>query len=230
MQSDKIALLTSHSQPAALLIGWQRHVQVDDPGAPETPTWMALDHRLDEVAARLREADSKDDLQDVGRRCREILIDAGKLLADPSLIIEGQEAPKAGDAKTWLDLFLASRASGGSHKTLRVFIRAAWDLAQTVTHGDVQRADAYAAAQATVLIVRTLQQLDQQDVSRIMEADSSGTPERFAQASAVKGRADCCAATRVTDRGIVSIAFEMCVAAIKARQWDHEASACPAVE
>jgi len=115
--------------------------------------------RVDGVVAELRRAASTDDLQDVGRRCREILIDAAKLLADPSLVEYGQEVPKAGDAKTWLDLFLASHASGGSRKTLRVFIRAAWDLAQTVTHGDVERVEAYAAAQATVLIVRSLQQL-----------------------------------------------------------------------
>ncbi len=35
----------------------------------------------------------------------------------------------------------------------------AWDLAQKVTHGDIDRVDAYAAAQATVLVVRVLQQL-----------------------------------------------------------------------
>jgi len=134
-------------------------VHVNDPGSVGRSTWVALDGRVDGVVAELRRAITTDDLQDVGRRCREILIDAGKLLADPTLIEDGQETPKTGDAKAWLDLFLGSHASGGSRKTLRVFIRAAWDLAQTVTHGDVQRVDAYAAAQATVLIVRSLQQL-----------------------------------------------------------------------
>jgi len=38
-------------------------------------------------------------------------------------------------------------------------IRAAWELAQTVTHGDIDRVEAFAAAQATVLVVRTLQAL-----------------------------------------------------------------------
>jgi hypothetical protein len=35
----------------------------------------------------------------------------------------------------------------------------AWDLAQKVTHGDIEQVDAYAAAQATLLVVRVLQQL-----------------------------------------------------------------------
>lgn len=72
----------------------------------------------------------------------------------------GQEPPQAANAKAWLDLFLASRAAGRSHAELRKFIPAAWDLAQKVTHGGIGRVDAYAAAQATVLVVRTLQQLD----------------------------------------------------------------------
>lgn len=38
-------------------------------------------------------------------------------------------------------------------------MRDAWDLAQKVTHGDLDRVDAFAAAQATVLVVRTLQEL-----------------------------------------------------------------------
>jgi hypothetical protein len=37
--------------------------------------------------------------------------------------------------------------------------RAAWDLAQKVTHGNLGRIEAFAAAQAIVLVVRTLQAL-----------------------------------------------------------------------
>ncbi len=81
------------------------------------------------------------------------------MLADPGLVPPGREAPKAGDGKAWLDLFLASTARGSSHPELRAFVPVTWDLAQKVTHGDVDRVDAYAAAQATVLLVRVLQQL-----------------------------------------------------------------------
>jgi len=71
----------------------------------------------------------------------------------------GADAPKSGDAKAWLELSLLARAAGRSHRELRAFVPTAWDLAQKVTHGDVDRVDTYAAAQATVLVVRVLQQL-----------------------------------------------------------------------
>ncbi|MCJ1685385.1 hypothetical protein [Rathayibacter sp. VKM Ac-2928] len=69
------------------------------------------------------------------------------------------EAPKAADAKAWLDLFLAEKSSGKSHAELRAFVRAAWDLAQKVTHGDISHTDAFASAQAVVLVARVVQQL-----------------------------------------------------------------------
>ncbi len=71
----------------------------------------------------------------------------------------GADAPKSGDAKAWLELFLVARAAGCSHRELRAFVPTAWDLAQKVTHGDVDRIDTYAAAQATDQVVRVLQQL-----------------------------------------------------------------------
>lgn len=133
--------------------------QVADPGAATTPTWAALDTRLTGVVTELATATTQDDLQDVGRRCREVLIDAAKLLADPGFLGAGADTPKSGDAKAWLELFLLARAAGRSHRELRAFVPTAWDLAQKVTHGDVDRVDTYAAAQATVLLVRVLQQL-----------------------------------------------------------------------
>jgi hypothetical protein len=134
-------------------------VQVTDPGGDKAPTWADLDGRVDGVVREFAAATSRDDWQDVGRRCREVLIDAAKLLADSRLVADGAEAPKAADAKAWLDLFLAAHAGGRSHRELRAFVPVAWDLAQKVTHGDIDRVDAYAAAQATLLVVRVLQQL-----------------------------------------------------------------------
>lgn len=134
--------------------------QVSDPGSSADATWAGLEVRVAGVVAELAGASSTDDLQDVGRRCREVLIDAARLLADASLVPAGTEAPKAADAKAWLELFLSSRANGRSHRELRAFVPVTWDLAQKVTHGDVQRVDSFAAAQATVLLVRVLQQLD----------------------------------------------------------------------
>jgi hypothetical protein len=130
-----------------------------DPGSSGGLTWSALDTRVVGIVAELAAATTPDDLQDVGRRCREVLIDAAKLLANPALVPAGVDPPKAADAKAWLDLFLAAYASGRTHRELRAFVPAAWDLAQKVTHGDIDRVDAYAAAQATLLLVRVFQQL-----------------------------------------------------------------------
>lgn len=154
---QRVAELSHSAREAleALLTG----AQVSDPGAEGLPSWAELDQRVTGIVAELAGAQSRDDLQDVGRRCREVLIDAAKLLADPDLVPEGTEAPKAADAKAWLDQFLAARAPGRTHRELRAFVPVAWDLAQKVTHGDIDRVDAYAAAQATVLVVRVLQQL-----------------------------------------------------------------------
>jgi hypothetical protein len=133
-------------------------LRVSDPGSGPL-TWANLDARVDGLVAELDGAITRDDLQDVGRRSREILIDCARLLADPSVVPAGRLPPKTGDAKAWLDLFLGARASGASRDGLRRLVRAAWDVAQTVTHGDVERVDAFAAAQATVLVVRTAQAL-----------------------------------------------------------------------
>lgn len=51
-----------------------------------------------------------------------------------------------------------SQRWGSERAELRRLVRDAWDLAQKVTHGDLDRVDAFAAAQATVLVVRTLQE------------------------------------------------------------------------
>jgi hypothetical protein len=131
---------------------------VTDPGGGPL-TWADLDGRVAGLVTELDGAISRDDLQDVGRRSREILIGCAQLLADQSLVPAGQAPPRGGDAKAWLDLFLTARASGSHRDALRRFIRATWELAQTVTHGDIERVEAFAAAQATVLVVRTVQAL-----------------------------------------------------------------------
>lgn len=134
-------------------------VVTDPRGGSATATWADLDGRLSGLTAELAAATTADDLQDVGRRAREVLIDCARLLAEPALVPRGQAIPKAADAKAWLDLFLLARAGGASREELRRMVRDTWDLAQKVTHGDLGSVDAFAAAQATILVVRTLQEL-----------------------------------------------------------------------
>lgn len=133
---------------------------IHDPAADDdSPSWENLNARILGLIEEYSSARDRDGWQDVGRRSREILIDFGKLIADPSLLPDGQPAPKAGDAKAWFDLFLAKYAVGKDKAELRSTMRAVWDLAQKVTHGDIADVDAFAAAQATVLVVRTAQKL-----------------------------------------------------------------------
>lgn len=148
------------AQPARdALEGSIAGVELFDPGTCEKATWGALDARIEAVAAKLRSARSRDDFEDVGRRCREILIGVAELVADPSIVPEGSEPPKKGDAKAWLELFLDSKSRGSNRKRFRALLRPSIELAQRVTHAGNDRVEAYAAAQATILVTRTLQQL-----------------------------------------------------------------------
>lgn len=131
------------------------------------PTWASLQDRIDGLARALEQARTDDDRQDVGRRAREILIDATSIIRDPDLVPDGDDEPKAADAKQWIGLYLKRYAAGSSHKELRVFVRATWDLAQRVTHSGADHVEAYAAAQATVTVVRVLQLLESDSTERL---------------------------------------------------------------
>ena len=138
----------------------ERSGRVDDwGGSPDE--WSEIEQRLSELRNKMDLATTLDDNQDVGRRSREVLIHAVNLVFAPEMVPDGEEQPKAADAKTRFDLVLRTYAPGGSRKKLRKVMWAAWDLAQKVAHGNnVTRVDAFAAAQATVLIVRTLVQMN----------------------------------------------------------------------
>lgn len=131
------------------------------PIAPDAESWRDLEVRLDGLVRELERAVSKDDLQDVGRRAREILIDAAKLIQDDDLVPEAAEKPKTADAKAWLSYFTQRYASGKSQKPLRAFIEATWDLTHRVTHGEIDSVEAFGAAQATILIVRIVRRLEE---------------------------------------------------------------------
>lgn len=80
-------------------------------------------------------------------------------VAGPALVPDGLASPMAGDAKAWLDRFLAARAAGPSREELSRLVRDPWALAQRVTHGNLGRVAACAMAQSTVFVVRTLHEL-----------------------------------------------------------------------
>jgi hypothetical protein len=141
--------------------GWELE---DWPACEQVPTtWHAIDGRLMEMKGRLDAASSLDDLQDVGRRCREILMGAGRLVFSEAMLTEGATVPSPNDSKARIGYYLDVRLSSGGHSDLRRLLRVAYDLMQTVTHSaSITAIDAFAAAQATVLLVRTLQKIDAQ--------------------------------------------------------------------
>ncbi|MEP6468156.1 MAG: hypothetical protein ABJC24_00135 [Chloroflexota bacterium] len=136
---------------------------IDDLGAlgEQSSDWTQIEGRLASMRQELAQAVSLDDLQDVGRRCREVVIDAARRVFDSTMVPEGTETPGSSDAKAMIGLFLASRAGGSSRRDLRALVRSSHTLMQTVTHSaTITRADAIASGSAAVLIVRTLQQLE----------------------------------------------------------------------
>ncbi|MGR6318890.1 hypothetical protein Q2K19_31540 [Micromonospora soli] len=135
--------------------GWQPAAQHQTLGPP-APSWPDLEQRLAGLQAELAAATALDDLQDVGRRARELLIDLATLVYKDDLLPQNEpEQRKGADAKARLSFAARTLMPGSSHERWRTFIRAAWDLASTITHSSsINRADAFAAVQATVLLVR----------------------------------------------------------------------------
>jgi len=141
-------------------------VAATDPG-PAMTTWPTLEQRLAGLHNELRVATSLDDFQDIGRRAREILIELAGLVYRPSMLPEAETAqPKAGDAKARLSHAASALMAGSNHEDWRRLIRAAWDLANTITHSSsIGQVDAFTAVQATVLLVRCFEQASLVSVS-----------------------------------------------------------------
>lgn len=139
----------------------ERAGKIDDwGGGPEE--WSNLEFRLSGLRDEMDGATELDQYQDVGRRGREIVIDVVNLMYQADMTADGDDPPRGSDSKLKFDKILAAYAIGTSHAELRKLMRSAWELNQKVTHGTITRVDAFAAAQATVLIVRTLAAMHQE--------------------------------------------------------------------
>jgi hypothetical protein len=129
-----------------------------DPG-PRSTDWPEIEARVRELGPVLERAQTLDEIQDVGRRCREIvndLADVALAAANPPIPAE----PFGSDRKAKLAAFLECAATGPSFADLRRMVRATYDLSNAVTHSSRgSRAEAVAAAQSAVLLVRTLREL-----------------------------------------------------------------------
>jgi hypothetical protein len=158
--SERRAYVAEISEPVLDELERRRSGLVDWAGGGGPETWATLQGRLDGLRDELNRAATHDDLQDVGRRAREIIIDAANMVFDDSMVPANEPVPSPNDAKRRIDFYLNHRVPGQSQADLRRVVRTVLDLANTVTHSDsITRVDAYATAQATIFIVRTLQEM-----------------------------------------------------------------------
>lgn len=119
---------------------------------PAAFDWPELEGRIRELSSFLERAQTVDDYRDIGRRSREII----SALADMSIASVEPDHRYGSDRKAKLDAYLDRVVGGESLSDLRGMVRIAYKLANHTTHDpDPLRAEAVAAAQAAVLLVRT---------------------------------------------------------------------------
>lgn len=130
---------------------------VDDAGTVG-PGWPDLEARLTEVKTRLNTANSLDDLQDVGRRTREIIIDLGQIAYTSDMLGEGEEEPQHANAKLMLTYAARALMPGRAHEEWRTLIRAAWDLpTRSPTPKGYRRLTLSLQSKTAVMLVRSFE-------------------------------------------------------------------------
>ena len=128
-----------------------------------TPGFEGIEARLADLKLRLAAARTKDDMEDIGRRCRALAPDAIDLVFRPEMVPADEPEPSRQDAKGRLALYLTARLPGHDHEALRGFLKAALELANADTHAGSGIA-AVAAAQGLVSFVRTLEAIERATV------------------------------------------------------------------
>jgi hypothetical protein len=144
----------------------------------------SLEERLVGMRTKLEIAQTLDDFQDVGRRARQILIDLGNLVFDASMLKVGVQVPGANDAKARLDAFFEHERPGSANADLRRMMRAAFTLANTVTHAGASAEHAFAVAEATMLVVRVVAKIRGSDADWFgLSTGEAAAMERQTEAS-----------------------------------------------
>ena len=118
-----------------------------------TPGFEPIEERLAELKVRLTAAASKDDLEDVGRRCREPARDVMTIVFRSAMVPAGEKDTSPSDPKDQLRHYLSARLPGDDNEGFRSFLKSALALANATAHSG-SRARAIAAAQATISLVR----------------------------------------------------------------------------
>lgn len=133
----------------------------DDTGSVGDPTWKSVDARLAEMIGELERGTSTDDWADIGRRCREIVIEAANVAFMDVMVPAGQPIPGRSDAEERLGFYADMMLSGAANSAVRGLIRKLIVLANALTHHKAPtRLMAFATAQATISLVRILQEAE----------------------------------------------------------------------
>lgn len=140
--------------------GWRdKLAEIEDWGAvPHVDDrWVVINERVTELKALFDRSITPDDLADVGRRCRELMVAAVSATYRPVMLPKGEDEPKEGDAKTKARYIIQYVGSNSLDERLSKLIDKAWDLSVGLLHHDEPaRTATYAAAQSAILVVRTL--------------------------------------------------------------------------
>ena len=124
----------------------------------EPSGWAKVDRQLDGAREQLAKAQSEEDFQAVGFRCREVLISLGQEVFDSTRhsTLDGV-SPSDTDAKRMLEAYVRSELSGNTNEEARKHARAALDFANALQHKRTATfRDAALCAEATASIVNLI--------------------------------------------------------------------------
>ena len=140
--------------------GWRdRLAELDDWGTlPAGDAWSTINDRVHDLRTIYTSALTTEERMHVGQRCRELIIAATNATYRQLMAPKGEAPPKGDDVKTQTKQIMKYLRQGSLDDKVATLLGKAIDTAHVLTHarGDPSRVGTFAAAQATVLAVRTL--------------------------------------------------------------------------
>jgi hypothetical protein len=138
-------------------IGVMIRVEARQKGAPDAAQgarFVAVWRRWEEASNALDAAEEAEELQAVGMRCRECLIQLVRSVGKPEMVPQGQDAPQRSNVVGWAEHIANTVAGGATAEHVRGHLKSAtksaWQLAQWLTHaGNAARWDAASVLDAT---------------------------------------------------------------------------------
>jgi hypothetical protein len=130
------------------------------PNKAHKSRFMVMWRKWEQAADALDSAEEAEDYQAIGMRCRETLIQMVRALSKPSMVPNGEVAPKRSDVVNWSSLIANTVAAGQHNDAIRGHLKAnaksTWDLANWLTHtSGAKRIDAVFVIDATHVILDT---------------------------------------------------------------------------